>query len=188
LSGIEALIAFGGSLTGTSVMIYVVRDLTLPTGLLGMIFATGALGAIAGAFLAPGLGRRLGPGRAMTLGLAAFALGAICIPLAAVGGSAAIALLIAHQVVGDGGHTLHDVHDRTLRQTAVAPALMARVDAGIRSVGYVATLAGAVVGGLLGTAHGTRSVLVLAAASSAVATLLAAWTLGRRVTQPVAAR
>jgi hypothetical protein len=32
----------------------------------------------------------------------------------------AIALLAAQQIVGDAGHTIYQVHDRTLRQTAVA--------------------------------------------------------------------
>ncbi|MBX3637708.1 MAG: MFS transporter [Rubrivivax sp.] len=184
LAGIESLIAFAGSLTGTSYMIYVTRDLGLATGPLGMIFALGGLGAVVGAALAPALGRRIGPGRTMTAGLAAMALGAACIPLAGHLGAGlawiAMAWLAAHQIVGDGGQTMHDVHDRTLRQTAVPAALLARADAGIRSAGQLATLAGALAGGLLGNALGTRSVLWLAAGVAAAAASLAAWRLAER--------
>lgn len=184
LAGIESLLAFAGSLTGTSYMIYVTRDLGLATGPLGMVFALGGVGALAGAGLAPRLARRIGPGRTMTAGLVATALGAACIPLAGLLGAGvawiAMAWLAAHQIVGDGGRTMHDVHDRTLRQTAVPAALLARTDAGIRSAGQLATLAGALAGGLLGNALGTQAVLWLATAVAAAAALLAAWRLAER--------
>jgi hypothetical protein len=83
--------------------------------------------------------------------------------------------LITHQVIGDGGHIVHDVHDRTLRQTAVSPDLLARVDAGIRTLGQLATLLGAVGGGALATGVGARLALMLSAglfASAAVVTYM----------------
>jgi Major Facilitator Superfamily len=180
LAVIEALVHCMRALYGTSFMIYASRDLALPTGTLGMIFAVGGLGSVLGAGLAPGLGRRLGPGRTMTLGLMAYAAGAACVPMAEGAGWAAVGWLLAQQVVGDAGHSLHDVHDRTLRQTAVPAALLARTDAGIRSVGYVATLAGALVGGSLGTVWDARSVLWLAAVAAATAAGWAAWHLAER--------
>ena len=180
LAGIDSLLAFSMALTGTSAMIFVSRDIGLPTGWLGMIFATGALGAIVGASLAPRLGRRFGPGRTMAGGLALYTLGAACVPLVGSAGVFAVLLLVTQQIVGDAGHTLHDVHDRTLRQTAVPAELLARTDAGIRSAGQLATLVGALVGGVLGDALGARSVLWLAVAAGGAAALLAAGTLARQ--------
>ena len=179
LAGIESLLAFSMALAGTSVMIFVSRDVGLPTGWLGMIFATGALGSIAGASLAPRLGRRFGPGRTMAWGLALYTVGAACVPLVGSAGALAVVLLVTQQIVGDAGHTLHDVHDRTLRQTAVPAELLARADAGIRSAGQLATLAGALAGGVLGDALGARSVLWLAVVAGGAAALLAAVTLAR---------
>ena len=167
LAGIEGLLAFGMALTGTSLMIFVSRDLGLGTGELGLVFALGGLGAVLGGSLAPRLGRRLGPGRTMALGLALMAAGAACVPLAGVAGGAglaALAWLATQQIVGDAGHTTHDVHDLTLRQTAVPMALLARADGGIRSIGQGATLAGAPAGGVLGHFAGTLAALWLAAA------------------------
>ena len=184
LAGIEGLLAFGMALTGTSLMIYVIRDLGLGTGELGLVFALGGLGAVTGGSLAPRLGRRLGPGRTMALGLALMAVGAACVPLAGVlggAGLAALAWLAAQQIVGDAGHTVHDVHDRTLRQTAVPMALLARADGGIRSIGQGATLAGALTGGVLGNFAGTLAVLWLAVAMAVAASLLAAWAAPRLV-------
>jgi MFS family permease len=173
LAGIEALGGLAYALTGTVYTIFVTRDLGLPTGQLGVVAALGGLGAVAGALLAPRLGRRLGAGNTMALGLALYALGTACIPLAQGAGWAAVAFLVAHQVVGDAGHTLHDVHDRTLRQTAVPAEQLARADAGVRAAGQLALLLGAGLGALLGTVLGSRSVLCLAAACGACAALLA---------------
>ena len=75
---------------------------------------------------------------------------------------------------GDGGHTLHEVHHRTLRQTLAEPQVLARVDAGIRFSGQLATLAGAIGGGAMATATGARTALAMAAAMLAAAALLAA--------------
>jgi Na+/melibiose symporter-like transporter len=164
LASLEVLVALGVSLAATSYMIFVARDLGFATGMLGLIFATGGIGALLGAALAPRLGRRLSSGGAMLLGLSCLALGAFCIPIAPGATLGGAALLIAHQVIGDGGHIVHDVHDRTLRQTVVSPDLLARVDAGIHTLGQLATLIGAVGGGALATWLGARLALTLSAA------------------------
>ena len=173
LAMLEVLLALGGSVAATSYMIYVARDIGFGTGALGMIFATGGLGAIAGAALAPTLAQRFGSGDAMTAGLALLALGALCIPLASGATLAGAALLVVHQLVGDGGATIFQVHDRMLRQTAVAPELLARVDGGLRTLGQLARLVGALGGGWLATALGARVALGVVAAVFALAALVA---------------
>ena len=110
----------------------------------------------------------------MALGLLALAAGTACLPMAQGMGWAAVAWLVAHQIVGDAGHTLHGVHDRTLRQTAVPASQLARTDAGLRAAGHWATLAGAGAGAWLGTVADSRAVLWLAAASALAAAALAA--------------
>lgn len=173
LALIESLSALAMSLVGTSYMIFVARDLGFSTGVQGVIFATGGVGALAGAMLAPGLGRRLGSGRALALGLALSALGTAFAPMATSASVLGAVLLVAQQVVGDGGHTLREVHQHTLRQLQAPPDMLARVDAGIRACGQAAVLLGALGGGALATAIGARSALVLGAALLAAAALVA---------------
>jgi Na+/melibiose symporter-like transporter len=185
LAALELIVALGVSLAGTSYMIYVARDLALPTGLLGLIFATGGAGALIGAALAPRLGRRVGPARAMAVGLMALCIGSACIPLAGGAGATAVVLLVAHQLIGDSGHVAFEIHERTLRQTRAGTDMVARVDASIRTLGYVATLAGALGGGLFATHYGARAALVVCAALFALAALVAA--LGLKGMRPDAA-
>ncbi|MBT9597074.1 MAG: MFS transporter [Vitreoscilla sp.] len=173
LAVIEALVAAGMSLAGTSYMIFVTRDLGFAPGPLGMMFALGSLGALAGAALAPRLGRRWGPGPAMGAGLAAMSLGGLAVALAPDAGLLGAALLISQQIVGDAGHTVRDVHDRTWRQSAAPPGMQASVDGGLRAVGHAATLLGALGGGALATALGTRSALLGSAALLGLAAVCA---------------
>jgi MFS family permease len=173
LAGIEALSMFGMALTGTSYLIYVSRDLGLPTGVLGLIFAAGGLGSVVGAAMAPWLGRRFGVSRTMVAALAILCFGAAFIPLAQGAGWVAVALLTAHQIIGDAGSAAYGVHDRTLRQTTVPTELLARADAGIRGAGQLATLAGALAGGVAGSLFGERAVLWLAVVPGVIAVVLA---------------
>ena len=110
----------------------------------------------------------------MIAALAILCFGAALIPLARGAGWVAMALLAAHQIIGDAGSAAYDVHDRTIRQTTVPTELLARADAGIRGAGQLATLAGAIVGGVAGSALGTRGVLWLAVVPIAIAVVLAA--------------
>jgi len=172
LATVAALTAFGSSFAATTYMIYVARDLGFQTGALGVIFAAGGLGSLVAAYLAPRAASRIGSVATMATGLALLTLGAVCIPLAQAPTIAGAALLVAHQVIGDGGHTLYDIHDRTWRQTAVPPDALARADAGVRTLEQVATLAGALAGGALATTIGARMALALSAALFLAATLI----------------
>jgi predicted MFS family arabinose efflux permease len=173
LAGVEVLLAAGGGLFGTCFMIFVARDIGFATGPLGMVFAIGGLGALVGAWAAPAAGRRWGSGRALAAGLVVMTLGNACVPLVGTAGAVGLALLVLHQLVGDGGQVLHDIHDRTLRQTLVPPGQLARADAGIRFAGQLAQVAAALGGGLIGQALGARSALVLAVLLFGLAACLA---------------
>ncbi len=184
LAGVELLRACSQGLVGTVILIFINRELAVPTGQQGLIFATGALGALLGAAVAPLWGRQLGVGRAMALGLCAFALGTACVPLAgpavwAWAPAAVVAWLVLQQLLGDAGHMLYEVHDRSLRQTAVPPDRLARADGGLRCLALAGTLTGMLAGGLLGEWLGAAWVLWLGVAVAAAAALLAALTLAQ---------
>src|SRR6185503_9928449 len=51
LATVEVLVALGMSTAGTSYMIFVARDIGFDTGSLGMIFATGGIGSLVGAWV-----------------------------------------------------------------------------------------------------------------------------------------
>jgi hypothetical protein len=65
------------------------------------------------------------------------------------------------------------VHDRTLRQRESPTDHLARVDAGLRALGLGCTLLGALAGGALAEAIGTRAMLFASSAVIAAAALTA---------------
>jgi len=72
-------------------------------------------------------------------------------------------LLLAQQVVGDGGATVYEITQTSLRQ-AIAPApLLGRINAGIRFAALGMTLLGTVVGAILAQTVGYRPTLVVGA-------------------------
>jgi hypothetical protein len=137
----------------------------------------GAVGATARAALAP----RLHAAQALTWGLVLATLASLCVPLAHGAGWLAMALIAAQQIVGDAGDTMYDVPDQTLRQSAAPADQLARVDAGIRSVGRLGALLGALGGGVLGTLNSPRAVLLAGAVMLTTAALWAGVGLARRV-------
>ncbi len=174
----DVFLALGFSITGASYMIFVSRDLAFETGPLGLIFATGALGSLAGAAIASRLGSVMGSGNALAIGLLGAGLGALLIPLVPAAGLVGALLLIGHQIIGDSGSVIAMIHSRTLRQIHSPAAIRGRVDAALRGLGQLATLIGALAGGALATLYGTRASLWLAAATVLVAAPLV-WALFR---------
>ncbi|MFN0183189.1 MAG: MFS transporter, partial [Aquabacterium sp.] len=173
LAALELLLGLSMALFSIGYLLYLSRELQLGTGLQGMIIATGGLGSVLGGLLAVRAGQRLGSPRALALGLLLAAAGSACGPAAQGAGLVAVLLLVAHQVVGDGGMTVAQVHDRTLRQTLVAPDLLAAVDGALRAVGQVAMLAGALLAATVATELGLRNALWLAAGLSLLAAVVA---------------
>jgi predicted MFS family arabinose efflux permease len=173
LATVVVLTEFGASFAATTYMIYVARDVGFPTGTLGMIFALGGIGALAGAWAVARLARRVPPQRLLVAGLAVWAVGSAAAPLAASAGLLGVLLLCTQQLVGDAGAIAYHVTDRTLRQSSTPPTHLARVDASIRALAHAATLAGALLGGALAEAFGARPVLFASSALVGAAAMVA---------------
>ena len=153
--------AFG--IVGTIYSLYVLRDLGFMPGLLGLVYAVGGVSSLGAAVLAGRVTRRFGIGPTMIVGLALAGIGILFMPLARGAGLAALLLLLAQQVVGDGGATIYAINETSLRQ-AIAPApLIGRINAGIRVAALGATLLGTVVGAALAQTAGYRPTLVVGA-------------------------
>jgi predicted MFS family arabinose efflux permease len=177
LALVAALSAFGASFAATTYMIYVARDLGFSTGTLGMIFALGGFGALAGASLVAKFSQRVPPHRMLIAGLFAWAAGSAAAPLATSAGLAGALLLCTQQLVGDAGGIVVHIADRTLRQSHAPQTHRARVDASIRTITHVFTLSGALLSGALAEALGARPLLFASSALIAMAGVAALFSL-----------
>ena len=173
LALVAALAAFGSSFAATTYMIYVSRDLGFPTGTLGLIFALGGFGSLAGAWIVAKLSPRMPVHHLLVAGLFVWAIGSAAAPLAASATLAGALLLCTQQLVGDAGGIAVQITDRTLRQSHTPETHLARVDASIRTLTHVVTLAGALLSGALAEAFGARPLLFASSALIGVAGVVA---------------
>jgi predicted MFS family arabinose efflux permease len=153
-------------------MLFVYKQLGFEPGVLGMLFALGAVGSLGSAVAAERLPARLEGMPAMGAGLALATLGALALPLAPGATLLGVVAIATQQIVGDFGHVLYQIHQTSLRQRIVAPELLGRVGGAIRFLGSVAMLGGTAVGGLLGETVGLRATLFSGAALLALAALV----------------
>lgn len=155
--------------------VYALRSLELSPATLGLVIASGSLGALAGAMGAGRLGRRIGVGPAMTLGMATACLSFLAIPLASGGRAAVIAVLVATYCVFGAGLAVFNVHSLSIRQTVVPTEMMGRVASVYRLASWAMIPAGSLLGGLLANVLGLRTTLLVAAAGLTLSAVLFAW-------------
>jgi MFS family permease len=157
-------------------LLYLVRELLLDAGWIGLVFAIGSVGSVIGALLA---GRVLAGHESVTplvLGilLAALADGAALL----IGGPLRVAVpaLIAIQFAFGLGAMLFRVGAVSLRQLLTPDHLLGRVNATFEVIAWGVVPAGALFGGLAATAIGLRETLLIAAVGEALAAgWLIAW-------------
>lgn len=140
--------------------IFATRELALPTGPLGMVYGLGGVASLVVSLWAPRLGARLGVRATMALGLALGAIGLALATLAPLGlPAAALGLLAAQQLVGDGGWTLFLVHAGSLRMQLAPAGARARVAAGAHALGVAAMLAGSAAAAAIAARWSARAAL-----------------------------
>ncbi len=150
-------------IVGTVYSLYALRELGFMPGLLGLVYAVGGVSSLSAAVLAGRVTRRLGIGPTMIAGLVLGGIGILFMPLARGAGVVALLLLLAQQVVGDGGATIYAINETSLRQTIAPAPLLGRINAGIRFAALGATLLGTVAGAALAQTAGYRPTLVVGA-------------------------
>ncbi len=170
---------------GALYLLFAIDVLRLRPAVLGIVIATGGAGAMAGAFLAQRLERRVPLGPTLLATSAVYGLTLFLIPLAGMAappasspagaaspaGSLAVALLIAVQLIGDMTFTVYSINEVSVRQLVAPADLLGRINAGMQLLTRGVYPIGALIGGYLGERLGIRPTLALAAAGMLLSTL-----------------
>lgn len=125
----EALGMFSWGFFSSLYMLFALRELGLDIATTGIIIGFGGIGAFAGALFSAWGTRLLGFGAALALFLIVNMGAGLLIPLARGAGWVSIALLIVHQLVGDGFAVAYGIQARSLRQSVMPRAVLGRVAA-----------------------------------------------------------
>lgn len=152
-------------------LLWLARDLKVSALLIGLVISAGAVGAFVGAAVGARLSARYGFGRTMLVTLTVG--NGIPVALVAVTGAGpgSVAVLGTVFLVMGFGIALANVHNVSLRQTAVPDRLQGRVNAAYRLVSWGALPLGGALGGLLAGQLGNRGGMLIGAFGIATATL-----------------
>jgi hypothetical protein len=142
--------------------VYAVRVLGLTPAKLGVVIGALAAGGLAGALLATRVRRLLGLGRAMALSTIGVSAAPLLLMIPRNAGPVAILILIAGWLGHGVSISMWNVNTVTLRQALTPMRVLARMNATYRLLIFGALPLGALAGGLLGSAVGLRSALVIA--------------------------
>lgn len=150
-------------------LVYVVRDLGLSAATIGLVFAIGNIGFLAGAILATRLEKLTGLGPAIILGEVSSAVGLLLIPLATAG--TAFAFLVTAGLVTGFGNVVYNVNQVSFRQAITPERMQGRMNATMRFIVWGTIPIGTLLGGALGTAIGLLPAIWIGAIGGLLAIL-----------------
>lgn len=153
--------ALAGQMQAVVVILYLIRELGLSAGLVGLVIAVAGGAGIIGATIAVHVTGRLGNGPAFIAGMTLSSLAGLVMAAAAGPIVFVLAVLIVAQLFRGIGPTLYGINQQTIRQSLIAPELLARTQATWRFLVHGMQPIGALLGGTLGTLLGLRATLVI---------------------------
>jgi MFS family permease len=143
-------------------VLYMTRDLDLGPVAVGLVFATGGVGSLAGALVAGWAARRYGPGPAMLHAILVFGLSGMAIPLAVLVPRVALPMVVASEFAQWMMIVIYYVNAVSVRQAIAPDRLLGRINATTRFLARGAFPIGSLMGGGLGAIIGVPLTLVVA--------------------------
>jgi MFS family permease len=152
-------------------VLYAVRKLDVPPGLLGLVLGAGAVGGVLGAAATKRISRAMGLGRTCVLGCVLFTAPLLLVPLAAGPRPLILAMLFLAEFGSGVGVMILDISIGSIFATVTPDALRARVTGAFQAINFGTRPLGALVAGGLATFIGLRPTLWLAAVGAILGVL-----------------
>ena len=152
IAGCTATSNLGGNIMFAVYLIFAYRFLHLSPGVIGVVFAAGAVGGLLGALSASWIAARIGLGPTLFVSITAGALSNILVPLAQFG--FAVPLLIAAFFVGSLVNPVYNINQVSLRQAITPDRVQGRMNATVRTIIWGTIPIGALIGGTIGNVYG----------------------------------
>jgi MFS family permease len=162
LAGASATTILFGRMFMAVYVLYMTRVLGWNALGIGLVFATGGVGSLAGSVIAEPLARRFGPGPSMIGAQVAFGLIGMMVPLAVLVPSWALPMIVASEFGQWMAILVYWVNAISVRQAITPDRVLGRVNATMRFLAGGANPIGAVIGGALGGVIGLPLTLVVA--------------------------
>ena len=149
------------NIAGAILILYAVQDLALGPAAIGVVFSIGALGFLAGAFLANRVAARIGVGPAIVG--AAFLSSPAAVLIAAAPAAIAIPCFIVAFMLEGLSQVIYNINQVSFRQAITPGRMQGRMNATMRFIVWGTIPIGALTGGTLGGIIGLQATLWVAA-------------------------
>jgi MFS family permease len=169
-AGCTATSNFFSNVAFAIILVYLVRDLELSAGVIGLAFSIGSVGSFIAAFSAMRLSRRFGIGPTTIIAGMLWGPSTLLIAFAPVG-DAAIPFLVAAVLVGGFSIVVYNIIQVSYRQAICPPRLQGRMNSVMRFIVWGTIPIGALVGGALGSWVGLREAIVIGGIGSSLSIL-----------------
>jgi MFS family permease len=145
-------------------VLYVVGELRVTPGVLGLVLGAGSVGALIGSVLAGRLARRAGIGPAFLIGCVLFPAPLVLTPLAGGPMPLVLAMLFAAQFGAGMGVMILDISIGAIFAAVIPNQIRSRVAGAYTVVNYGVRPIGSLLGGALGASLGVRPTLLVVVA------------------------
>jgi len=153
-----------GNIGGVLLLFYIVQELGISAGTVGVIFAIANIGVLIGALSAERLAKRFGIGR--TIVWSAFVSPFMLIPIALAPADNPFPFLVAGGVIGAASAVIYNVNQVSLRQAITPERMQGRMNATMRFIVWGTIPVGSMVGGVLGVLIGPQATIWVGAIGS----------------------
>jgi MFS family permease len=171
IAGCTATFNLGSNIVfGAVFLVFAYRQLRLSVATVGIVFAIGSIGGLAGAMMAAWVARQFGVGRTLAISSTVGGLAILALPATQI--IAAVPLLAGLGFVQGVEGPIYNIAQVSLRQAITPDRVQGRMNATMRTIVWGTMPLGAFVGGILGTSIGLVPTIVL---GGIVATLSALW-------------
>jgi MFS family permease len=157
-------------------LLFAVRELHLRAGLVGLMLGVAAFGSLLGAAVTKRIAARIGAGWTYTAGCLLFTAPLVLWPLAHGGRWQILGMLFAAEFGSGFGVMMLDISVGAIFAAVIPDTLRARVTGAFQAVNYGVRPAGALLGGLLGSALGLRPALWVATLGGVAGAVLVLFT------------
>jgi MFS family permease len=159
-----AFINFFNLMFSALFLLYVIRELRIGAGLIGVVLGAAAVGGVIGASVTKRVAQRIGVGWAFTVGCGLFSAPVLLVPLAGGPKPLILVMLFTAEFVSGFGVMMLDISVGSIFAAVIPDEVRSRVHGAFQAVNYGTRPVGALLGGALGTLIGLRPALWVAAA------------------------
>jgi MFS family permease len=153
---------FFSNVSFSIIVVFLVRELGLSAGVIGLVFSLGSVGALFAAFTATRISQRFGIGPTTIVMALLFGPTALLIAFAPTGNKA-IPFLVVALLVASFSVVVYNITQVSYRQAICPPELQGRMNSVMRFIVWGTIPIGALVGGALGSWLGLRETILIGA-------------------------